>query len=833
MADELEFRISSGLKNIIGKDLITDDFIAVFELVKNSYDAHADKVSITFEDDKIIILDTGKGMSLQDIKEKWLFVAYSAKRDGEEDEEFEDLNSDYREKIKAKRYYAGAKGIGRFSCDRLGLSLVLTTKKIGENSIEQLKIDWGKFEEDSKEEFVNIKVDHDTLDKYPLLKIENGTVLEIMGLQTPWPRQKLQNLKYSLEKLINPFGSLDKKNNDPFSIDITCKREEKADLKEEFLRDRINGRIENFIFETLNVKTTQIKTIIKKDWITTILIDRGTPIYEIREQNKKYSLLEDVIFHLFFLNTSAKNNFSRQMGLQPVNFGSVFLFKNGFRVYPFGNSGDDSLGIDQRHQQKFKGRLGSRDLLGRIELFTDNSPQFKEVSSRDGGLVETEGYSQLIASFYDKCLKRLERYVVDVQWAYSIDSNLREDKESDDISVISKSVGGRYLLGDIIKKLADNKDVEILSYNKDLVNIINEKLDNIPPEVFRDLTKIADKTNDQDFKDQISQAEKKYNTLLKEKEDALRRAIEEEELRIKAQEDARKAEEARKIEEDRRKKADEARKLAEIEAKEKELQRREEEIKRKEAEQRAAEAQKAKVTAETSLKYEKDKNTYLNATRKTLSDDAEELIHSIKVSAIGIDASLEALIRKIASGLKDDAVLLEEISHIKFIVEKVMKLSKLITKSNFKADQENKKVNVVEFVSEYITTYSFAYQDKIKIEFKSTSEFITRLSLLDLSIVIDNLISNSVKANADQILIEAIVKGSQLILSFSDNGKGVAEDFVNNPNLLFQLGSKTDVEGSGIGLYSVKRKMGEMYGDVRFAGNGKQLKGATFNLIFN
>lgn len=833
MADELEFRISSGLKNIIGKDLITDDFIAVFELVKNSYDAHADKVSITFEDDKIIILDTGKGMSLEDIKEKWLFVAYSAKRDGEEDEEFEDLNSDYRDKIKAKRYYAGAKGIGRFSCDRLGLSLLLTTRKIGETAIEQLKIDWQKFEEDSKEEFVNIKVEHETLDNYPLLKVANGTVLEISGLQAPWPRQKLKNLKYSLEKLINPFGSLDKENKDPFSIDITCKREEKADLKEEFLRDRVNGPIANFIFETLNVKTTQIKTTVKKDWISTILIDRGTPIYEIREQNKKYTLLDDVIFHLFFLNTSAKNNFSRQMGLQPVNFGSVFLFKNGFRVYPFGNTGDDSLGIDQRHQQKFKGRLGSRDLLGRIELFTDNSTQFKEVSSRDGGLVETEGYEQLIASFYDKCLKRLERYVVDVQWAYSIDSNLREDKESDNISVISNSIGGRYLLGDVIKKLADNKEIEIISYNKDLVNIINEKLDNIPPEVFKDLTKIAEKTNDQAFKDQIAEAEKKYNDLLKEKEDALKKAIEEEELRLKAEEEAKKAEEARKIEEERRRKAEEARKLAEIEAKEKELQRREEEIKRKEAEQRAAEAQKARVTAETTLRYEKDKNTYLNATRKTLSDDAEELIHSIKVSAIGIDASLEALIRKISSGLKDDAILLEEISHIKFIVEKVMKLSKLITKSNFKADQENKKVNVVEFVAEYISTYSFAYQDKVKIQFVPSSEFITRLSLLDLSIVIDNLISNSVKAAANQILIEATLKANQLIMSFSDNGKGVVDDFVNNPDLLFQLGSKTDVEGSGIGLYSVKRKMNEMYGDIKFAGNGVKLNGATFNLIFN
>ncbi len=64
----LEFKVGSYLKNIIGKDLITDDYIAVFELVKNSYDAHAKNVEITFEDDKIIIADDGKGMSLDDLK---------------------------------------------------------------------------------------------------------------------------------------------------------------------------------------------------------------------------------------------------------------------------------------------------------------------------------------------------------------------------------------------------------------------------------------------------------------------------------------------------------------------------------------------------------------------------------------------------------------------------------------------------------------------------------------------------------------------------------------------------------------------------------------------
>lgn len=81
----LSFRVSAGLKNIIGRDLISDKYIAIFELVKNSYDAGASKVDISFTKtdeghDQIIISDNGCGMTYDDIVEKWLFVAYSEKK---------------------------------------------------------------------------------------------------------------------------------------------------------------------------------------------------------------------------------------------------------------------------------------------------------------------------------------------------------------------------------------------------------------------------------------------------------------------------------------------------------------------------------------------------------------------------------------------------------------------------------------------------------------------------------------------------------------------------------------------------------------------------------
>lgn len=269
MVGELKFRVSSGLKSIIGKDLITDEFIAVFELVKNSYDAYAQKVVITIEEDRLIIADDGKGMSLEDIKDKWLFVAYSAKKD-----KTEDKNHSYRDEIIERKHYAGSKGVGRFSSDRLGELLDVYTKTQKARSFEHIAVDWSDFEKDQKDDFGLVSVKHSRTTELPTVIPNNagsGTILEIKKLSKNWSRDDLLKLRHSLEKLINPFSG-----KDDFSVEIVCDNEKEEDengfhkkgiLKgEKYLpRFRVNGLIKNAIQDILELKTSKITLRLEGD----------------------------------------------------------------------------------------------------------------------------------------------------------------------------------------------------------------------------------------------------------------------------------------------------------------------------------------------------------------------------------------------------------------------------------------------------------------------------------------------------------------------------------------------------------------------------------------
>jgi len=837
----ISFDIKTGMKNIIGRDLITDDYIAIYELVKNSYDAYADFVSITFQKDEIIIVDNGKGMSETDLKEKWFAVAYSAKKDGSEDNDL--TRGAHLNNLKSRRFYAGAKGVGRFSCDRLGNFLELTTTDFNSQQTCKVQVDWKHFEIDPKQSFGAIEIPFEKTDEiisYHKNKT-HGTILRISKLNSEWTEEKIRGLKHSLEKVIDPFS-----NQSDFSIEIIATDFLETDKKKTAFQ-KINGIITNSILSVLDIKTTQINVRVEKDKISTKITDRGTLIYHIEENNLYSKFIDNLDISLYFLNRSAKINFGKIMDIEPQNYGNVFLFKNGFRVQPYGNVGDDSWEIDKRKQQGYNRFLGTRDLFGRVDLITEIFDEFKEVSSRDGGLVTTLGKQHLFDIFNDKAFKRLERYVAGVLWgeafkrkkyfindeiAQELRDKLDSDKDKDSYEDITNNIGSKIDFVNLIKSLSDEKDVKIIAYNKELVDLVNAQLEIVQPKFISDLEKIAEKTNDIELLNQVKLTEENFKKVIQEKEDAIKRAELEEKRRIAAESKARE-EELKRIEAERKQKEEEEkRRQAELETAKKEKERAEAELAKYKAEQNLKVEIEAHKQTEKTLEQEKDKNTYLTSTRKTLSTDAEELVHSVKISAIGIDESLEKILNEHENELRKMPELYSKISSVKLIAERVKKLSMLITKSNFKADQDVQKIDVAKYIREYIDVYSSAYKNKVSIKCIGQSDFITRLSILDLSIIFDNLISNSLKSKAKVIEIVFKKEANALEVFFRDNGEGLDLDLFPNPETIFDLGVKSKTEGSGIGLFSVKKKMKEMYGDIEFVGNNISLKGATFKLTF-
>lgn len=804
--EQKQFKISSSLKDLIGKDLITNDFVAVFELVKNSYDAYAKKVVIQFEEDRITIADNGKGMTYNDLINKWLFLGYSAKKDGTEDS-IEDKQQSYRDNI--VRHYSGAKGVGRFSCDRLGKKLTLITKNNFSSTTEKLFVNWEDFERDQKKEFSEISVSHEStlvIPPFPDNK-KTGTVLVIEGLHDgEWPREKILKLKQSLEKLINPFAEIDN-----FTIEIICKKElikdnEVRNNASYYDKDVVNGEIKNSISKILTLKTTSIDVSLKDTEIISALKDRGRTIYKIREKNDSFPKLTNVDIHLYYLNKSAKDAFTRLMGIHLVNYGSIFLFRNGFRVLPFGMEGDDSWKLDYRAQQGYNRFIGTRDLFGRVDIQTSQVDDLKEVSSRDGGLIETEASKQLM-DLFSVVHKRLERYVVGVLWgegflrkeyfktaelAQKYRKDLQnEEKVSDNSDFLLSSIGSKIDFIQLIKTLINDKNIDILEFDQDLSNIFEnaDELQSLNTQFIDDATDLAVKTGNKELIAIFSETKARIARLEKEK----------------------------KLAEDRAENAEKERDLAIDEAQKSE-------IRRSLAENRAYAAEAQNEELSESLEQAKTENLFLSS---DVRYDVRQLIalqHHVTISTGHIHSFATNAIDAINESRFDFAK--KHIEKIIYEAAKVETVSNFVSKARFNTKTKKIYNDLVLFINEYLAN---VYSGKTTMNIIIPSTVIScnlSFSPTELIVVIDNLLDNSNKAHAKNVLINWRETNDYVILSYSDDGDGISDSVL--PKVFDYRFSTTG--GGGIGLYHVKEICKKQ--NIKLSINNTLPKGVEFIFSF-
>ncbi len=802
--EDVFFLSHVNIKNIIGKELINDDNVAVMELVKNSYDAGAKNVTVEFRNLKkeqkyheLLIIDDGNGMSEEDILHKWLNLAYSIKR---------------VQNAQNNRLQAGNKGIGRFSCDRLGKKLDIYTKR--DSEIYQLQINWEDFENitDYNVQINQIpmklrKITADEVKKETDYDIGiSGTIIKISNLRVQWVQldgnslfneilnyQKFVSLKSTLEKLINKSQV----ESDDFKIFL--KVDEVDDKNETSYNKQINGEIKNKFFEKLDFNTTYIQSAISDDgqYIITKLKDRDKVIFKTIEKNIEFPELKNVKIILMHLNPYGKAYFKKQMGVRSVDFGSVYLFINGFRIPPYGEIDNDSFGIEMRKGQGQRRYLGGREIIGRIEI-EDRDNQFKIVSSREG-IEENESFKQLVHKstkssvrqtknngFFYKTLKRLEKYVVEgLKWDsvpkghsetlidFFINQNgWNENKEKYILDREKK-------LNNVSKNIfsfmgLDSKNIIDLDINKEVLShlIEEDKLStksNIS-KFLRDLAQIPNYAIHDDLKFFIEglikniddeKLVKKFNFIVNSK-------------------------------------------LADIDDildKEQTYNQLDKKIKILESDQKNLKNNLNEITRERDFFAQ-----YHSMDKQRLLD----LHHSIGTSSRTIDNYLSNIKNRLNSKNPKRQItndyLIDVINKISFSNHKILTIANLATKAGFKADSEDIVDDLVEYISDYIERICIGEiqtldHERIDIKFsnKYQGKFIIRFKPIEISMIIDNLMSNSRRANATLIDITIECEDNNFKLIFQDNGnngKGIDKDMREK---IFNLGFTT-TEGSGMGL---------------------------------
>ncbi|HEX2901200.1 MAG TPA: ATP-binding protein, partial [Bacteroidia bacterium] len=486
---------------------------------------------------------------------------------------------------------------------------------------------------------------------------------------------------------------------------------------------------------------------------------------------------------------------------------------------PIGEPGDDPFRIDARKVQGYSRFLGTRELIGSIEIW-GQSEHFTESSSRDGGLDASVGTAQL-EEFFLEGLRRLEKFVQPILWQI----RRRTGSEDEEIDIDAKAE-----IIDLVAKLTGNGEIKLRNFSKDFLNILDEKAEISTPEVFDNLKKIAENAGDQQFRNEIDRSELEFIKIqqARDEQEQLRKEAEEREKKERekrraAEQKAKEEEERRKEEEYKRLKAEEnerkeaeKRRIAEHDLLKKEKERAEAKLAQLLAEKLAREAAEANKKLSSELDAEKKRSLWQGA---LLGTDKERIIglqHQIFHSSSRITRNIGLLLKHLGSGKIDEATK-RHIVVMSLEATKINSIANFITKANFNLKATEITTDVVSFVSEYIREV-YTGDDKvidanvaIRISAEEEIEYFKEIRPIEITTLFDNLISNAEKAGAKLVTISFIKKGKKLAIEVANDGK----DAIMQEHLerIFEFGFTT-TGGTGIGLFQsrdiVKRLGGEI-----------------------
>ena len=402
MSEKLAFHADAAIITRLGRQLVAKQETALTELVKNAYDADATTVTVSFEGRGgpgacLEIQDNGSGMSRIDLVDGFLRLA-------------SDLKVQTPTSPKYGRTRAGRKGIGRFSTQRLGDRLVLTTQIEGGAHALRLVADWTQFIAGRRLEEVAV-----SLEEIPATK--PGTTLRVEGLHDEWTPGQIRSCWRSVLALQQPFPVRPIEDPSRLLVDATAGPPAEYVADPGFSVAFYDG---GGLFEDLTVIADMQTEIL--DHLPVIIEmrvdDRGAaswrisknafgelrdwrPIHhEHRDEAKPppYASLRNVAmktYHVILepsllpsvVFTRVRDLFGREGGIR--------LYRNGFRVTPYGEENDDWLRLDEMYSRRdYLANIANRHFFGIIEVRDPEGRLFEEHTSREG-LIETPAFAEL------------------------------------------------------------------------------------------------------------------------------------------------------------------------------------------------------------------------------------------------------------------------------------------------------------------------------------------------------------------------------------------------------------------------------------------------------
>lgn len=444
--EKIPFTVSARTARLIGQENFANADGAVIELVKNSYDADAEFVLVVFDnkspndkDNSLYIIDNGDGMSQDIVKNQWMHIGTNNKKI--------DFTS------KKGRIKTGAKGIGRFALDRLGKKTTLFTKSNDSNKGISWVMDWDQFNNDESRSLNDISAEINILENFSLDKcikkikdeprvksiirnydFSTGTIIKIDGLNDDWIPNDIHRLYKGLQSLIPPadielfevslfslnnraeFGKVSTAffNEFDYKVESTFNADN-LNLKIKIIRDELDPkRIEKDFPEVYQkIKSEDfpydLKTIINKEFQFEKSILKVLK-WDKKSAKSKLKKVGDFKFTFYFLKRSSNKREEKRYPYKDANygerknlldkFGGVKIYRDSFRVRPYGEPGDDWLDLGKREAASPAGpgqvvgawRVRSSQIAGSIQVSRISNPNLIDKSDRSS-LIENESFS--------------------------------------------------------------------------------------------------------------------------------------------------------------------------------------------------------------------------------------------------------------------------------------------------------------------------------------------------------------------------------------------------------------------------------------------------------